>query len=87
MGGPSGRLHRPCCRSGKKAESLIFPFDLANHPPITRAHAAFAAMACEVVFTVDLDVKIAGRRCLTLVILGRGTWAAARYATYVKAKP
>ena len=74
--------HRPANTPGKKGDFPgDFPFDLPEPPPYNPRPRCFAADGLEVVFTVDFQSENRQRTLFDIVILGRGTWAAARYAT------
>ena len=89
--GPMGGHYRRPAQSAslalkKSRKTRIFVFDLRKSPPYNPRPRCFAANGFEVVFTVDFRRENRRRALFDIVISGRGTWAAARYATMSKVK-
>jgi len=87
MGGARGRCPQdPPPPRKKSRKSRIFLFDLRKSPPYNPRPRCFAAKGFDVVLPLICDVKFVERALFDIVIIGRGTWAAARYATTSKLK-
>jgi hypothetical protein len=77
----SGTVHRPL---KKTAFWAIFAFDLPRPRTYNPRPRCFAAKASKWCYSLNSDVKTVATALFDIVISGRGTWAAARYATRVK---
>ena len=85
MGGPAGKGPQANAPKRKKSpKTRLLQFDLGKSPPYNPRPRCFAATGFGVVFPVDFRRENRRRALFDIVILGRGTWAAARYATRVK---
>jgi hypothetical protein len=85
LGGLNGVLLQAPDMPGKKSpKTRLFLFDLVKPPPYNPRPRCFAALAPKWCFSLILDVKVVCETLFDIVIIGRGTWAAARYATCVK---
>jgi hypothetical protein len=68
----------------KSRKTRLFSFDLRKSRPYNPRPRCFAAIGSEVVLPFDFRRENRRRALFDIVISGRGTWAAARYATRVK---
>jgi hypothetical protein len=88
MGGTLGGHPQGSPRCGKKSRKYrFFLFDLRKSRPYNPRPRCFASDGYEVVLPVEFRREIRRRALFDIVILGRGTWAAARYATTPRVKP
>jgi hypothetical protein len=76
-----GAIHRSL---KKTAFWAIFAFDLPRPRTYNPRPRCFAAKAVTRCYSLNSDVKTVATALFDIVISGRGTWAAARYATRVK---
>ena len=83
MGGLAGKGPQATASKRKKSpKTRLLLFDLGKSPPYNPRPRCFAATGFGVVFPVDFRRENRRRALFDIVISGRGTWAAARYATH-----
>ena len=82
--GCAGRFPSYPQAAKKSAFRAIFAFDLPKTRTYNPRPRCFAAPALKRCYSLNSDVKIVATALFDIVISGRGTWAAARYATMSK---